>query len=117
MSERRLKRIESFDLKEREHLGFQRRIERTKLFAVAVKRVIAVFLITIDRAQHRANPQSVEPQRFQIIEPKVTIAKSHIEILLGQTEGAETLNQQRDQFDLRLGSLLPENIRVELAEA
>ncbi len=46
--------------------------------------------------------------------PGVTAAQANDKILLGQTEGTQGINEQRDKFGVRRGIFFPDNVRVEL---
>src|SRR6185436_1484305 len=103
---------ERLDLEKREHLGLQRRVERTKLLRITLERFVSIFLEAIDRAEERADPGFVETERLEVEKPQVAITEPHPEIRLGEPECTEALHEQRDQFDLRLGTRLAKDIRV-----
>ena len=63
-----------------------------------------------------ANLCGVKSQCFEIKKPQVAITQPHVEIILRQPEAREALHEQRDQFDLRLGSGFAEDVGVELVE-
>ena len=116
MSQGLLKRRKRFDLQKRKNLRFQLRSDWAEFFRVAAERFVAEFLVFVDGAEDCACFLRIQSQGFEVVEPKVAITEPHIEILLGQSEGAQALDEQRDQLDFRLRTRFAEDISVELME-
>ena len=52
--------------------------------------------------------------RVHEIGPELAVAQAHDEVLLGQAEGAQRVDDQRDQLDVGLESGLADDVAVEL---
>jgi len=66
--------------------------------------------VSTPRAWHRLKPSA------SIEEPQVAIAEADGEVVLGQPETGETLDEQRDQLDLGLRAGFAEDVGVELVK-
>src|SRR5690606_28472001 len=68
----------------------------------------------VDYLEDSGDAFLIESRSAQVIRPKVAVAQPHVKIRRGQPKRGQGLNQESDQFDLRLRAGLAQNIGIKL---